>query len=315
MTRNVEQCRTHLLRKGFSRFAPFVLAGVVLLVLAVAQVGCLKCETGCVAANPFAELAHPPCAWADELESKSAGEEGASRVEGADETGGEEAQQADAQDGASTSSQDDAGGDAQSGESQDATSESSASEEAGPSSASADADSADDDSNRNYVEEGNLVDPTQRADNTFIYDTTIGSLYDQAQANDARTVQVVGEVIGDKISAIGEAGYCWITLTAIDADDKSSISVLLSDDVTQQIDHYGRYGVTGTILQVRGTYHQACPDHEGLPDIHATTATAVKRGQETPDLPSFDIFVPGMIAVAIGLIMMLIYYLARERSR
>ena len=38
----------------------------------------------------------------------------------------------------------------------------------------------------------NLVDPTQRADNSFIYDTTIESLFEQASLYDDRTVQVVG---------------------------------------------------------------------------------------------------------------------------
>ena len=40
----------------------------------------------------------------------------------------------------------------------------------------------------------NIVDPTQRADNSFIYDTTIEALFEQASLYDNRTVQIVGEV-------------------------------------------------------------------------------------------------------------------------
>ena len=170
-------------------------------------------------------------------------------------------------------------------------------------------------------DEQNLVDPTQRADNSFIYDTTIESLFDQSSLYDGRTVQVVGEVIGDRISAGGagntggEGGYCWITLTVTDTEDKSSISVLMSDEQANQIDRYGKYGVTGTILQVRGTYHQACDDHEGVPDIHATNSAVMARGVDHPDRLELDDFLPGIVAVLVGGALMAVFYFARERMR
>ena len=104
-------------------------------------------------------------------------------------------------------------------------------------------------------------------------------------------------------------------LTSTDVENKSSISVLITAEQSKQIDHYGRYGVTGTILQVRGTYHQACADHQGLPDIHAANASAMVRGIEHPDSFNADHFFPGIVAVVIGLILMGVYYFARERSR
>ena len=164
--------------------------------------------------------------------------------------------------------------------------------------------------------EPNVVDPTQRADNSFIYDTTIESLFEQASLYDERTVQVVGEVIGDIVveHTVGSK-YCWITLTSVDADNPSTISVLLSQEQASQIDHLGRYGVTGTILQVRGTYHQACSDHEGIPDIHATNSSVLSRGTEHPDLLDLNQFAPGMAAVLLGLVLMGVYYLVRERTR
>lgn len=166
-------------------------------------------------------------------------------------------------------------------------------------------------------EDQNLVDPTQRADNSFIYDTTISSLFSQASLYEDRTVQVVGEVIGDRItaSAIDGANMYWITLTSADEEDKSSISVLLSADQESQIDHYGKYGVTGTILQVRGTYHQACGEHDGLPDIHATNSDVMQRGIERPDEFAVDEYVPGIIAIIIGLALMGGFRFASERMR
>lgn len=163
--------------------------------------------------------------------------------------------------------------------------------------------------------EGNLVDPTQRADNSFIYDTTIGSLFEQASLYDGRTVQVVGEVIGDAVRASDGSGLYWITLTSLDEEDKSSISVLLSYDQVNQIDLFGRYGVTGTTFQVRGTYHQDCGDHDGLPDIHATNSSVIAHGVEHPDDFVLGEFAPGLLALAIGLGLMALFYFIRERMR
>ena len=161
----------------------------------------------------------------------------------------------------------------------------------------------------------NLVDPTQRADNSFIYDTTIESLFEQSSLYEGRTVQVTGEAIGDRIVANGsEEGY-WVTLTVIDSEDKSSIPVLMSVDQANQIDHFGKYGITGTILQVRGTYHQACIEHEGLSDVHATNSAVMAKGVEHPDTFTLREFVPGVIAVVIGGILMAVFYFARERTR
>ena len=163
--------------------------------------------------------------------------------------------------------------------------------------------------------EGNIVDPTQRADNSFIYDTTIESLFDQASLYDNRTVQVVGEVVGDRIEANDGTGNCWIMLTSRVQEESASISVLLSAEQASQIDHYGRYGVTGTTLQVRGTYHQTCEVDDGQPDIHATNSSVLLKGSEHPDEFSLREFAPGFVAIVIGLALVGLFYIARERMR
>ena len=189
------------------------------------------------------------------------------------------------------------------------------------SASSSSAESADDNAadDEDETDNDNLLDPTQRADNSFIYDTTIESLFDQASLYEGNTVQVVGEVVGDLIRAEdeGEGGreLYWIMLTSTDLENKSSISVLLTAEQAKQIDHFGRYGIIGTTLQVRGTYHQACTEHQGLPDIHSTNSSPIARGVEKPDEFSLKRLLPGFIAILLGGILMGIYYFARERSR
>lgn len=162
-------------------------------------------------------------------------------------------------------------------------------------------------------EDMNIVDPTQRADNSFIYDTTVASLFSQASLYNNRTVQVVGEVIGDRIDA--GRGVSWITLTETNVNDKSTISVFISTDQTTRITNYGCYGVTGTTFQVYGTYHQACEEHDGLPDIHASSSEVLNPGGTEPDTVSGDEFIPGSIAIIIGVALMLAFRFARERTR
>lgn len=164
--------------------------------------------------------------------------------------------------------------------------------------------------------EANRVDPTQRADNSFIYDTTIDSLFSQPSLYEGKIVQVSGEAIGDIVVEDPlHRKNCWVTLTSVDAENPATISVFMSQEQAAQIDHLGRYGVTGSTLQVRGIYHQACGEHEGTPDIHATTTTVVSRGSEHPDLLEIGDFIPGVIALFTGLVLMGVYYFIRERSR
>jgi len=164
--------------------------------------------------------------------------------------------------------------------------------------------------------EENRVDPTQRADNSFIYDTTIDSLFSQPSLYEGKIVQVSGEAIGDIVVEDPlHRNNCWVTLTSIDAANPATISVFMSHEQAAQIDHLGRYGVTGSTLQIRGIYHQACAEHEGTPDVHATNTAVVSRGSEHPDMFEIQDFIPGVVAVFVGLLLMGVYYFIRERSR
>lgn len=163
--------------------------------------------------------------------------------------------------------------------------------------------------------EGNVVDPTQRADNSFIYDTTLESLFEEPALYDNRVVQIEGEVIGDLVVVSNDPTRCWITLTSVELENKSTISVLMSRELASQIDSFGRYGITGTILQVRGEYHQACKEHDGLADIHATDVSVVMRGVDHRDVFDFNSFLPGIITIALGLALMGLFHFARERTR
>ena len=202
-----------------------------------------------------------------------------------------------------------------SGEAASADSASTASEEAASAGSSAEA-ARPQGATEIDTDPANILDPTQRADNSFIYDTSIDALFDQASLYDDKTIQVFGEVIGDRFDAGTDRGLCWIALASVDENHESTtISVLLSAEQADQIDLYGRYGVTGTTLQVRGTFHQACPDHEGLSDIHATNAGVIARGVEHHDKFVASSLLPGFGAIALGFVLLIVFYIIRERTR
>lgn len=164
------------------------------------------------------------------------------------------------------------------------------------------------------VNEDNLVNPQQKPDSSFIYDTAISDLQEADSYLNNQTVQVTGEVIGDRIRAEFDPGFCWIVLQGSDKAH-SEIPVFLATDATEVIDTYGAYGRKGTMLQVRGTFHLICPEHEGLTDLHADTVTFVEKGSVTEQPFDIGAFLPGLMLVAIGFIMLIVFRQMREGQR
>ena len=165
------------------------------------------------------------------------------------------------------------------------------------------------------VADENLVNPQQLPDSSFIFDTNIADLSAADSYFDKQTVQVVGEAVGDSIAVEGDSGHRWITLMSGDADSNASISVYMTNEQADRIDTFGRYGTTGTMLQVRGTFYLVCPEHSGLTDLHASHVSVVEKGKSHPDELNFDAFVPGIVLVALGLLVTGAFYLLRERRR
>ena len=158
----------------------------------------------------------------------------------------------------------------------------------------------------------NLVNPQQRPDSSFIYESSISNLANADSYYDKQTVQVTGEAVGDKINA--EDGMVWITL-ADQSDPNSSVSVLMTAEAASNIDTLGRYGATGSILQVRGQFNLTCSEHEGASDLHAQSVVVVKKGSSHPDALNIESFGPGVLLVVVGLALMVVFRQLRERLR
>lgn len=66
---------------------------------------------------------------------------------------------------------------------------------------------------------------------------------------------------------------------------------------------------------MRGTFHLACPDHEGLTDLHADTVSVVSKGYVGERKLDPAAFVPGVALTAAGLLMLLVFRHMREGRR
>lgn len=168
--------------------------------------------------------------------------------------------------------------------------------------------------NVSALEKDNQVNTSQLPDSSFIYDVSIEGLASADTYLDGQTVQVVGEVIGDRIHASENNDYSWITLQSTD-QSYSEVSVYMPDSFINMIDSYGKYGTKGTVLQVRGTFNLACVDHQGANEIHAEHVSLVSRGEKI-DIPfSAGMLLPGLLLIFIGAISMLVFIVLQERQR
>ncbi|QKF07484.1 hypothetical protein HLV38_04635 [Berryella wangjianweii] len=164
------------------------------------------------------------------------------------------------------------------------------------------------------IDPENRVDVTQRSDSSFIYETQIYELLGQPSLYDRQTVQVTGEAMGDLVTAADPA-FRWMVLRAVDGSRESQVTVYLSAKQAEQVRNLGRYGVRGSTVQVTGTFYESDPDFEGAQLVRASTVNVLDDGARTPDAFELSSFVPGIVLVALGLVLLAAFGYALERRR
>jgi hypothetical protein len=131
---------------------------------------------------------------------------------------------------------------------------------------------------------------------------------DQSGATDSETVVLTGEVLGDLIS--DGSGREWVAV----GSDGGTVSVLLEEGMSDSIENLGRYQVKGSTVEVTGTYHMACEDHDGLTDVHATSIVVLDAGGSEDTAVDGGIVGSGFALVAAALLLSLLYRIIRRRS-
>ena len=159
-------------------------------------------------------------------------------------------------------------------------------------------------SNRVYV--------NQLPDSSFLYQTSIADLAKADSYYEGQTVLVQGEVVGDRINDEMQADNCWITLQDSEAANPSVVSAFMTLEQSNVIDSYGHFGMRGTELQVRGTFHLECGEHQGMSDIHVEEVSALSSGEQEAPQVNQHILTAGLLAVIAGLVLLYVYYKKRE---
>ena len=160
----------------------------------------------------------------------------------------------------------------------------------------------------------NVLNPQQTPDSSFIYDTSIEELSTADSYMNDQTVQVRGEVVGDRINAEFDPNHCWIVLRSLTGTD-DAVSVFMRKSQSTSIDMYGAYGRTGTTLQVRGTFNLACDDHEGITDLHADHVEVMHKGSIWENPFPVGKLVLGIVLVLLGLGLAFAFWRLRESRR
>jgi hypothetical protein len=138
---------------------------------------------------------------------------------------------------------------------------------------------------------------------------TISELNAQSKALDGQVVCFQGEVIGDAIKST--EGCVWLALR----DAHSAISVIIDADKTADIGSFGRYQVEGTTVEITGTFHLACDEHDGLTDVHALSLRVISPGGSVPEPLDTRLLVAGVVMALVGAALTFFYRLLVERSR
>ena len=163
----------------------------------------------------------------------------------------------------------------------------------------------------------NKVNPSQDADSSFLYDTSIADLTGSSAAIlDEQTVQVLGEVVGDARTVDFDSEHFWITLQAEEDRKYNTITIFCTKTTTDLIDTFGSYGRRGTTLQVRGTFNLTCDEHDGLCDIHAESSSVRARGNSVNPPLRFESLSFGFTMLVFGAVMIAIYvYVAKAKRK
>jgi len=101
-----------------------------------------------------------------------------------------------------------------------------------------------------------------------------GELIEHAAQHSGQPVEYVGEVIGEPMI---RGDHLWLNVS----DGQNALGVWVAVRDLPPIRGYGSYEAHGDVVQVRGTFQRACPEHGGDLDIHAASIVVVQPGTTT----------------------------------
>lgn len=155
----------------------------------------------------------------------------------------------------------------------------------------------------------NKLENSLNEEQGVVIDTHVAVLVSVNRALDNSDVRFSGEVVGDVVNA--DDGYKWVNIMGT---ANNVIGVRMSNEQARLIQNVGSYHAAGTILQVTGTYHIACPEHQGELDVHALNIEVLDNGGPATHLISTRRLLIAISLCALSAILSLTFIILRRRT-
>jgi len=125
---------------------------------------------------------------------------------------------------------------------------------------------------------------------------TINELIENGKRLDMNIVVLEAEAIGEVLE---RGDYAWVNVN----DKTNAIGIWVTKEDASQLEYFGDYHHIGDQVRIIGQFHQACTEHGGEMDIHATAFTIVASGYdvEHPVSQSKLYITAGLLAIAVFL--------------
>lgn len=119
---------------------------------------------------------------------------------------------------------------------------------------------------------------------------TINELVENADLLDGVVVTIEAEAIGE---AMERGEFAWVNIN----DGTNAIGVYVPLDEAKKINYFGNYHHTGDTIRISAIFYNACVEHGGEMDLHASSITIVKAGSVTQHpIDSLKVIVFGFLA-------------------
>jgi hypothetical protein len=141
--------------------------------------------------------------------------------------------------------------------------------------------------------------------NLYAQSLTSTDLLNNTKRYDGQTVAYQGEVIGD-IMVRGE--YAWLHIN----DGITAIGAWIPKTLVSDIQHLGDYHQKGDIVEIRGEFHRACPEHGGDLDIHVQEITKIASGNRLLEPASISKLYLGIFLTLISLLVYAVKFWKRK---
>jgi hypothetical protein len=122
-------------------------------------------------------------------------------------------------------------------------------------------------------------------------------------------IVVRGEAIGEALRADGD--HHWVNILG----GGVALGLFVPDELAAQAERFGKYGVVGDTITVRGTVNVACAQHHGEFDVHVTELVLREAGGDRVQKPDWWKAALGAVGLALGVFEYRVYRRRREFGR